>query len=942
MNNEFDIINNNNNNGDSSFDNLNSAIGSKQTIADDWQQAFRIQVPVPNQNNIQQNNSININNNSPIVRSFTIDKLDPSSKYVLRALAVNSIGQSKFSHPLEFTTEEEAPEMGPTNIKAIAINSTSVLVSWDAMPKSRLHGYYVSYRLANSSGGQNYIQRACILNELLQLNQGNTQTGTVSGNTNNINAQEYAVCMMSTNELRLETILHDLKRDTQYEITVNAFNSRGSGPNGNIVSCKTIEMEAPKAVKLHIRKESNESIFIEWQRDPNDQNPIDDYILFQEKNSASQEWIQFRLPGNQTQYKTPGLKCGTRYQFYIIAQNKVGKSRPSDVVSASTIGALPVIPTKTSLIKMINSTCLLLNLNSFQDDGCRIKTFTVQYRIEKSNGPNGSMLINSSNGLASQHQAMSAANQLGGKTMMADSSANIQATGSSDWITIRPRPSQTASSSPSSSSSSSSSQSSQSSSSSSSSSTGQTLSSQSHHHNHMNHHHNHMNHHHNLHQQVANHIMAHAPRASPGEEDRLEYLCNLNPVGEYTIHVAASNDVGRSEIEYTVLMSSDELRYSAIRELIELASSLPNFFAYIPSLIVFLLAGLFVCLVALILYTTVVKYYQKFVIIHNQIRASRRAKEDEKRRRKLNGSRSSTQKVDLWADEYDDEDEDGDDEDDDDEAQTYSSQSAASSSANLNANCKLNNPLVANNRHQYNGSSQRHANMSGSHYLSKISNSPFDTSSIDSRHCQGQKCSGGSCMSTASTESIGGRFQCLNSKQYVKMNEYTMLPTISGNLNQAVANDIYGTVGNGSPQNQQTNANNPLNRRTQLYYSTLRRTNMQTYMPRQPQPQQQQQQHQSQSHLAQEKQSPHHQSQPQPQQQLSHHHHHHPIRSQMLNQNGEIYGYYMAPKLSPNGSPLSQASSQQQQQDEVANSIFVPPQPIIYSAPNIRRPPVFL
>lgn len=206
--------------------------------------------------------------------------------------------------------------------------------------------------------------------------------------------------------------------------------------------------------------------------------------------------------------------------------------------------------------------------------------------------------------------------------------------------------------------------------------------------------------------------------------------------------------------------------------------------------------------------------------------------------------------------------------------------------------------------------------------MTNIASSAFDTSSIDSRHCNGNKCSGASCISTASTESIHGRFHGLNSKQYVKMNEYSMLPSISASLGTAAANDIYGTT-NGGPQSGQNNAQP--NSQSQLYYSTLRRTSMQTYIP------QHQQQRIPQASLIQTRQSP---------QQQHHQHQHHRRVSQNMGAN-DIYGYYVSPKLSPNGSPLSQ-STVQQQQDEVANSIFVPPQQIIYSAPNIRRPPVFL
>lgn len=854
------------------------------TLADDWQQASRIMLPVSS-----------LSNSSGLIRSMTIEKLEPSTRYVLRALAINSIGQSKFSQPMEFLTEEEPPEMGPTNIRAVAINSTSIQVSWDEMPKSkqlgRIQGYFIGYRAFNNNSAttttttaqqlQNFVQKPYIINDAAVPQPSSSSLSPL----HQLDSPSLSLLSANNQQVqRLDTILNDLKRDTAYEITVVAFNGRGSGPSSEYVVCKTIEMEAPKAVKLQIRRESNESIFIEWQRDPLDQNPIDDYVLYQEKNS---EWLQVRLPGNQTQYKAPGLKCGTRYQFYIVAQNKIGKSAPSEVVSASTSGALPVIPSKMSLIKMINSTCLLVNLNSFQDNGCRIKTFTVRYRVEKSSaggpiGPSGNHLIGP-NGLIATHQALlsqkailnsGGSTNLPGQSMpgnagsMAASTAATSATSTtpSEWITIRPKSNA-------------------------------------------------------KHQRAIN------------EEDRMEYLCDLSPTGEYTIHVAAATAVGSSEIEYTANMASDELRQSIYRDLFELIASLPNIFAYIPSLFVFLLAGFLACLagflIFLFIYRTLIKYYQKGKILHNQLRAGRRAKRDEKRRRKLNNSRHS-QKLDLWADEYEDDDDDDDDgeglEDDDDLGEEVDGddedESGASSSGNNNG--------ALHRQHRRFALPVNQQSTNTGHYLSNMANSAFDSSSIDSP-CN--KFNGGStCLSTASTDSIHNRFQCLNSKQYVKMNEYTMLPTISASLSpskqqQQQAVDIYGTTAARNPVTSTSQPNPSFQNNNPFYYSTLRRSNMQTYLPQQAARAQQQPNHTSLNHVRQQQQQQQHR------------------RSSGQNI-GDIYGYYVAPQVSQANQAIPRrqqvAAAAQQAANEAANSIFVPPQQIIYSAPNIRRHPVFL
>lgn len=863
-----------------------SASVSMSTDLDDWQTASRLDLPV------RSAQAQNQTNPTPGGRSISIEMLEPFSKYVIRALARNAIGPSKFSQPMEFSTEEEAPEIAPSNIRAVAINSTSIQVSWDEIPKSkqlgRIQGYYIGYRVANQSASQSFLYKPNFMNDLLA-------SGSQPGNQ-----QLMLQAQGQHQEARLESSINDLRRDTAYEISVVAFNSHGSGPSSDYVLCKTNDLEPPMPVKIQIRRESNESIFIEWQRDPLDQNPVDDYVLYQEKNSASQEWLQVRLPGNQSQYKAPGLKCGTRYQFYIIAQNRMGKSAPSDVVSTSTSGSKPAVPSKTSLIKMVNSTCLQINLNSFQDSVCRIRTFTVRYRLEKLISQQASSLVSTSSGLAASHQALTGA-QPGAQSASGSGSAAGAAGASGlankqqsdEWITVRPRQAGASTSGP-------------------------------------------------TRQLPFYHQLHSVSRQSGEQEDRMEYLCHLNPLAEYTIHVAAHNDVGRTEVTYSVLMSSDELRHSSLREMADLLTSLPNIFAYMPSVLVFMIAGLLLTLVCMLLFTGAAKYYQKFVIMHNQLRATRRAKRDERRRRKLNNLRHS-QKLDLWTAEFehddeqdeqdcDDDDDDDDDHDadgmlgannhlhaDDDDDDQADCDELSSSSTSCSRGGFVANPARLNRRR----AKQRPAYLQASagHFLTNISNSAFDSSSLDTSGCGlsgGHKYTGSSCShSTASTESIHRRFQCLNSKQYVKMNEYTVLPSISASLSPP-GESIYGQASVGQPpqqqqpsaiqQQQQANANN-------IYYSTLRRSSMQTYLPQRSQQQ------------------------------------------QRANHNmSDIYGYYVAPRTgqlettcsSVNSQTQQQQHQQQQQQhhhQKQQHEIFVPPQHpfgVVYSAPNIRRQPVFL
>lgn len=54
--------------------------------------------------------------------------------------------------------------------------------------------------------------------------------------------------------------------------------------------------------------------------------------------SESSEWSERGVDGATTTHTLEELNCGTRYHFYAVAFNDVGRSEPSSSVSATTSG----------------------------------------------------------------------------------------------------------------------------------------------------------------------------------------------------------------------------------------------------------------------------------------------------------------------------------------------------------------------------------------------------------------------------------------------------------------------------------------------------------------------------------------------------------------------------------------------------------------------------
>ncbi|XP_069185985.1 cell adhesion molecule Dscam1 isoform X2 [Procambarus clarkii] len=164
-----------------------------------------------------------------------ISGLAPAHAYLMRVVGVNSVGTSQPSPEVRVTTAHEPPTMPPTNVRVIPISSTSLRVTWQPPETVMSHrhglGYYVGYRVANSSEPYRYQ-----------------------------NLEPSAAALY-----RPEATLKSLHKFTSYDVTVQAFNSAGAGPRTAPVTAATEEdvpSEAPRDVQC--TSSSSTSLKVKW------------------------------------------------------------------------------------------------------------------------------------------------------------------------------------------------------------------------------------------------------------------------------------------------------------------------------------------------------------------------------------------------------------------------------------------------------------------------------------------------------------------------------------------------------------------------------------------------------------------------------------------------------------------------------------------------------
>lgn len=106
------------------------------------------------------------------------------------------------------------------------------------------------------------------------------------------------------------------------------------------------------------------------------------------------DWEEISLNRRSTSHTLDNLQCGTVYQFTLAAFNKIGTGSASKIEAARTKGKKPISPEVYHFIRS-NITSVSLDLSAWQDGGCPIQSFTVEFRRLDSTSGNDWIVVSS-------------------------------------------------------------------------------------------------------------------------------------------------------------------------------------------------------------------------------------------------------------------------------------------------------------------------------------------------------------------------------------------------------------------------------------------------------------------------------------------------------------------------------------------------------------------
>ncbi|XP_049771836.1 Down syndrome cell adhesion molecule-like protein Dscam2 [Schistocerca cancellata] len=324
--------------------------------------------------------------------NMELTDLQSFCNYSVEVRAFTSKGDGAGSRPVFCRTLEDVPDE-PADIKALVMDSETILLSWRPpnYPNGILTKYKVYIKSLDGFGltrdefdvppGQTEFRVPHLPAQRRYLLWVSAATaageGAASRRVTQAPSRRAGSAVESSSRVRIseewQLTISPTRTSDSGQYTCYAENAFGSD---HVVYSVTIRVPAAP-VNLSASAAGHTSIQLRWQLPSEARTTVQGYHLHYKKEFG--EWEQLTLPAESSSWRVSELQCGSRYQLYLQAFNREGRSAATPTTAARTLGTAPVAPTDSKLIR-VNSTWISLNLSSWSDGGCPITSVVVEYK----------------------------------------------------------------------------------------------------------------------------------------------------------------------------------------------------------------------------------------------------------------------------------------------------------------------------------------------------------------------------------------------------------------------------------------------------------------------------------------------------------------------------------------------------------------------------------
>ncbi|XP_039305816.1 Down syndrome cell adhesion molecule-like protein Dscam2 isoform X4 [Solenopsis invicta] len=361
--------------------------------------------------------------------STVLHTLSPYTNYTVQVLAYTRAGDGVASSLVSCTTGETVPD-APERVKAVISGENAVVISW--LPPRRPNGMLIQYTVyirVLEQGQEVKITKSILPaqnlhHEATGLKLHETYEAWVTASTKVGQGSSTPVIKLQPSatvpaaiisygvpivvpwrvdvnmaclvvgdprpsvEWRRADMKLQQKSDVGPDNTLTLRNVQRSHEDNYSCHAKnslgtdeityTLHIQVPPtSPTLLATGTTTDAIQLQWKQGDNGGAPIKGFLLAYRREYA--EWEEVMLDRRESTHLLEGLQCGTRYQFTLAAFNRIGSGSASDIQTAKTNGSKPIPPPKHHFVRP-NQTFVILELAAWQDGGCPLTYFVVEYR----------------------------------------------------------------------------------------------------------------------------------------------------------------------------------------------------------------------------------------------------------------------------------------------------------------------------------------------------------------------------------------------------------------------------------------------------------------------------------------------------------------------------------------------------------------------------------
>ncbi|KAA0202972.1 hypothetical protein HAZT_HAZT005572 [Hyalella azteca] len=259
------------------------------------------------------NATINDTSLKTITSAIQITGLKPFSKYSYTVTAATAAGEGAPSQPQYIQTEVDAPSE-PTQLRAEALNSTSVRVSWLAPTEE--NGIITNYTIRSQLAGNGTEADK----EQIITTPGNRFTCDVTGLVQ-CRVYNFSVAALTSRERTPQLVLDQPYPDSDYTIQVKAV--LGNSTNGAEVVCKITTAEAaPSAARnLTLLEARSNALVIQWEAPEKLNGIVRYYFVSSGRSDEVVRNVTLYVRPDETRFNctVAGLTAGTHYNISVRA-----------------------------------------------------------------------------------------------------------------------------------------------------------------------------------------------------------------------------------------------------------------------------------------------------------------------------------------------------------------------------------------------------------------------------------------------------------------------------------------------------------------------------------------------------------------------------------------------------------------------------------------------